>query len=315
MREITGNHTKLSRLAVFLLAFFIFYPLSVMHSPLLFAEDKIIAIVDKDIITQKDLNDFINFTRIQLSAQYQGKQLENKIESMKKDLLDKLIEDRVILQEAKKEGIQLNPERIKEKIDEIKNHYGSYTEFQEAIAKQGLVEADIEARIRDQSLMYAVIDKEIRSKIIIKPAEITDFYHANTKSFVLPEQWEFQSMTINSESLANEIIKQYKSGLTLEDIGNKYSIMIDSFRSVRGGQLRKDIEDTLFRLKIGQISSPIKIENNYYIFRLNSIIPPRQQSLTEVQDDIQAMLYNKKMQESLAKWLDKLKSQSYIKIM
>jgi len=286
-----------------------------MPHTLLFAEDKIIAIVNNDIITQKDWNDFVNFTRIQLSTQYHGKQLESKIESMKLDLLDKLIEDRLILQEAKRENIQLNPARIKEKIDEIKNHYSSYTEFQETIAKQGLVEADIEARIKEQTLMYAIIDKEIRSKIIIKPAEITDFYQANTKSFILPEQWEFQSMTLNSESLANEVIKQYKNGRTLEDIGNKYSIMIDTFRSVKGGQLRKDIEETLFKLKTGQVSDPIKIENSYYIFRLNSIIPPRQQSLTEVQDDIQAMLYNKNMQEALAKWLDKLKGQSYIKIL
>jgi foldase protein PrsA len=178
-----------------------------------------------------------------------------------------------------------------------------------------MVEADIEARIREQTLMYAVIDKEIRSKIIIKPAEITDFYQANTKLFVLPEQWEFQSMALNSESLANEVTKQYKDGQTLEDIGNKYSIMIDTFRSVRGGQLRKDIEEVLFRLKIDQVSNPIKIENSYYIFRLNSVIPPRQQNLIEVQNDIQAMLYNKKMQEALTKWLDKLKAQSYIKIL
>ncbi len=64
----------------------------------LFAQDKIAAIVNNDIITQKDLDDFLNFMRIQLSQDYSGKELENKIQAMKPDLLDRLIEDRLILQ-------------------------------------------------------------------------------------------------------------------------------------------------------------------------------------------------------------------------
>ncbi len=281
----------------------------------LFAQDKIVAIVNKDIITQKDLNDFVNFERMQLSTQYQGKQLESKIQSMKLDLLAKLIEDRLILQEANKEGIILNPDRIKAKINEIKTHYGSDSGFQDAIAKQGLVEADIESKIREQLLMYAVIDREIRSKIIIKPVEVTAYYQENIKKFIMPEQREFDSITVNSESLAYEVFNKLKSGQEFKDISDRFSLSINKFSSAKGGQLRKDIEETLFKLQAGQFSSPVKIENNYYIFKLNNIIPPRQQTLSEAQEDIHAMLFNEKMQDGLTKWLDKIKERSYVKIL
>jgi parvulin-like peptidyl-prolyl isomerase len=282
----------------------------------LFAQDKIIAIVNKDIITQKDLNDFINFMRVQLAAQYQGEQLETKIQSMKLDLLDKLIEDRLILQEAKKDNIKINPDRIKVRVSEIKNHYSSDSEFQNSLAKQGLVQADLEEKIKEQLLMYTVIDIEIRSKIIIKPGEVTDFYQENTGKFILSEQREFESVTVDNEILANEVFEKLKSGQELQGVANKYSLTVNKFSCARGdGQLRKDIEDAIFKMNLAQLSIPVKIQDNYYIFKLNNIIPPRHQNLSEVQDGIYMMLFNKKMQEALTKWLDELKERSYIKIL
>ena len=80
----------------------------------LYAQDKIIAIVNSDVITQKDLNDFLNFMRMQLMTEYKGKELENKIQSMKLDLIDKLVEDRLILQQAKKNNIQIDEGRLRQ---------------------------------------------------------------------------------------------------------------------------------------------------------------------------------------------------------
>jgi len=308
-----NQNSKFKKIFLFLI-FTTYYLLPTTYYPL-FAQDKIIAIVNKDIITQKDLNDFINFMRVQLSTQYQGEQLESKIQSMKLDLLDKLIEDRLILQEAKKDNIKINPERIKARVSEIKKHYGSDSEFQNSLVKQGLVQADLEEKIREQLLMYTVIDIEIRSKIIIKPGEVTDFYQENTGKFILPEQREFESITIDNESLANEVFDNLKSGQNFQEVANKYSLTINKLNCDSGVQLRKDIEEALFKMNIGQISAPVKIENNYYIFKLNNIITPRHQNLSEVQDEIQAMLFNKKMQEALVKWLDELKGRSYIKIL
>jgi parvulin-like peptidyl-prolyl isomerase len=324
------HHKKLNFLKILLFLFAITSYELLATSYELFAQDKIIAIVNKDIITQKDLNDFINFMRVQLAAEYKGEQLETKIQSMKLDLLDKLIEDSLILQEAKRGNIKINPDRIKVRVSEIIKHYGSDSEFQNSLTKQGLVKADIEAKIREQLLMYSVIDMEIRSKIIIKPGEVTDFYQENTEKFILPEQREFESITIDNESLANEIFDQLKSGQELQDVADRYSLTVNKFSCVRNGQLRKDIEDTVFKINLAQISRPIKIdtsaslsvngersrtiENNYYIFKLNNIIPPRHQNLSEVQDKIYSMLFNKKMQEALTKWLDELRKRSYIKI-
>ncbi|MDD4939081.1 MAG: SurA N-terminal domain-containing protein [Candidatus Omnitrophica bacterium] len=278
------------------------------------AQDKIVAIVNKDVITQKDLNDFINFMRVQLSVQYQGRELENKIQSMKLDLLDKLIEDRLILQEAKKENIRIDPQRVESRIEEIKKHYGSDVEFQRNVAKQGLVRADIEKKIREQMLMYAVVDSKIRNRIIIKPSEVTDFYRQHTNEFILNEQREFESMSTDSLSLAEEITDRLKKGESMEGIAKTYSLPVNKFTCSTNGELRQDIEEAVFKIKLGEVCQPLKIGDNYYVLKLNNIIFPRQQNLAEVQDKIYMLLFEERMQSDLEKWLDELRKNSYVKL-
>lgn len=312
--SITVKTLRFIRISLFLV-FFACCTLYAVRYTLLFAQDKIVAIVNNAVITQKDLNDFVNFMRIQLSSQLNSEQLENKIQSMKLDLLNRLIEDRIILQEAKKSNIKIDDNRVKARIDEIKSHFSSDIEFQNALAEHGLVQADIESRIREQLLMYNIIDIRIKSKIIVNPAEVTDFYNKNIDEFKLPEQRQLEVITTEDENLAKEIADNLKEGHQLQDLAQKYSLSINKLIAMRNGQLRKDVEDVVFRLKLGEISEPIKIEDKYYIFKLNSIIAARHQSLSEARDKISEFLFNRKMQEELARWLDELKKQSYIKIL
>jgi hypothetical protein len=67
-----------------------------------FAQEKMIAVVNNDVITQKDYETFLNFTRMQLSQELLGDKLESKIASIRKDLLQRLIEDKLLIQEAKR---------------------------------------------------------------------------------------------------------------------------------------------------------------------------------------------------------------------
>jgi len=280
-----------------------------------FAQDKIVAIVNNDIITQKDLDGFINFMYVQLATEYKGKQLESKIQSMKSDLLDRLIEDRLILQAAKKNNLNIDENKVKAKIDEIRRRYPQDYGFQDALAKQGLVQADIELRIREQLLMYSIIDAKIRSKIVVNPLEVTDFYNKNIEEFKLSEMRDLEVISIKDENLANEVSNNLKNGQELSDLLKRYSLPINKLSVSKKGELNKDIEDVVFKLKPGEISKLIKIEDTFYIFKLDRIVGSRQQSLSEVQDKIYAYLFDNKMQEELTKWLDELKKNAYIKIL
>jgi parvulin-like peptidyl-prolyl isomerase len=280
-----------------------------------YAQDKIVAVVNNDIITQKDLADFINFMRIQLSQQYKGEELALKLEDAKKGLLDKLIEDRLILQEAKKENIRSDENRVKARMNEIRRHYGFTVEFQRDLAKQGLVPADIENKIREQMLMFNVVEAKVKNKIIVRPDEVTQFYNSKGNEIKTPEIYQVTFVSLENEDLAQGFSYNWKAGQKLADLLIRYPATVNRLEAARGERLRQDIEEQIFKLGIDEISAPINIDGQFYIFKLDNIVAPRRPALFEVQDKIKEIIFQGKMQQELNKWLDELKNKSYIKIL
>ena len=291
-----------------LAVFFVFY-----LGASVFAQDKIVAIVNKDVITQKDLDDFINFTRMQLSAEFSPREAEYRLQAMKSDLLNKLVDDQIILQEAKKNNIIVDELRIKGRIEDLKQRYGSSANFNDALRQQGLVQADIESRIREQQLMYNIIEIKVRSKIVVTPHEVTAYYQENPSEFKTPDELQFEAANASDIKIAHNVFNSLKSGQELGNFVSKGLVEVNKM-SAKRGQLRKDIEDVVFKLSSGEVSAPVKIDDKYYVFRLINIIPARQEPLADVSDEVYTFLFNKKMQEQLVNWLDALKKKSYIKI-
>ena len=280
----------------------------------IYAQDQIVAVVNNEIVTQKDLNDFLNFMSMQLSRQYKDKALEDKINSIKSDLLNRLIEDRLILQEAKKENVEVDSNRVKAKINEIKKQYHSDTEFQEELMKQGLTQADIENKIREQFLMFSIVERKVRSKISIKPDEVTEFYEKNKKDFNSGEERDLEAYSLENEDLAQSFSYSLRTGKKPEDLATRYPFTVNSLNVRKGDELRSEIEEVVFKLGLNETSGPIKIDDKYYVFRLVEIIPPQELTLAQVQNKISTFLFERKMQEEFTRWLDDLKKQSYIKI-
>jgi parvulin-like peptidyl-prolyl isomerase len=277
------------------------------------AEEKIVAIVNNEVITQRDLEAFLNFMKVQLSKDYSSKDLDEKIAMMKSDLLDRLIEDRLILQEARKNKIKVDESRVKSKIDELKKRYDSVTDFENSLKNQGLVEADLLARIRDQILMYNIVEIKIRDKILIKPAEITEYYNKNLSRFNLAEEHEFKSLAVSEEDKAKKAAEDLSQGKDINELAKEGGFTANVFSARQNGELKKDVEEVLFKLKLNEVSQPLKIKDSFYIFQLSKITPSRQQPLSEVQDSIHSILYENKMQEAMVKWVDELKKKAYLK--
>ncbi|MDD5128589.1 MAG: peptidyl-prolyl cis-trans isomerase [Candidatus Omnitrophica bacterium] len=280
-----------------------------------YAQDKIVAVVNNEIITQKDLNDFLNFIRMQYSRELSGKELEEKVGSVKQDLLQRLIEDRIMLQQAKAEKMTIEPARIKAKVNEIKRRYALESDFERDLARQGLVQADLENKIREQMLTYNIVEQKVRSKVVIRPDEVTDFYNKNKSKFIKPEERFLTVIVSQDESTAKTLSYSLRLGEKIESLATRYTFTADTLSVSQGQSLRNEIEGTVFKLGLSEISDPVKIDGQYYIFILDEILPIRQMDLAESQEKVQAYLFDKKLQEKLANWLDEIKKQSYIKIL
>ena len=295
----------------------------------LFAAPKIVAVVNNDAITEKDVEDAFRIFRVQLSRQYQGKELEDKMKEMKRDLLERIIEGRLMYQDGifllnnarnNKDSyamfrLQIKDDQVKAKIKEMKKSYPSDVDFENDLKKEGITQADVESKIREQIMTDNVIDYWVRGQVQIRPEEVTDFYNKNSKDFDTGEDRELLVVALENEDLAKSLSYNLRTGQKIEDLATRYSFNVSTLTANKNkGELRKDIEDVAFKLGLNEVSNPVKIENKYYVFVLQNIVPSRKLALSEVQSKVYNYLYRIKMQEEMTKWLDELKKKAYIKI-
>jgi len=269
------------------------------------APDSIAAIVNKDIITLKELNDYAAFT----GMQEQGARVKSR-----QELLAKLIEDRLILQEARRSGLKADEARVKARVEDIKSKYPSEAVFQQTLLEQGLVQSDLEEKISEQMLMYEVINKQVKSRVTVDPQEITSYFEEDKKLFKLPEQRSVEYIVTREEDKAAKFYAALKDAKGFGEAAAAAGVTPGTLQLFKNGQFKKNIEDVVFSLKTGEFSYPLKAENEFYVFRVTGVVEPRRQKLDEVREEIRDILFTRKFQEGLASWLDKLKAKAYIKI-
>jgi len=303
------NKFKKYNLLIFLSLF-----LLAAYSQDLAAKDKIIAIVNNEVVTQKDLDEFFNFLRLQSNQKEPFEENDEKASQLRKDLLEKLIEERLLLQEAKKNSISVQKSFLKNRIDAIRSQFPSDSDFRSELFQRGLTQADLEKKLSDQYLIQEYIERKIKNSILVSPAEVTKFYQQHLSEFILPQQRICEIMSFKDEKLANTVYEELKTTGDFTKVGIDYGIKMDKVGFYEN-ELKEDVKKIIFSLSEGEFSAPLEVnKNEFYIFRLVEIIPARQQSLAEAQEKINAYLYNLKINKALSEKLEELKSKSYVKV-
>lgn len=297
---------KLRILVIFLLGVLLIKPVWALS-------DKIVAVVNNEVITQSELQQFQALAYTQLASQFKGKELEQEFQKAKDGILNRMIEDRLILQEAKKKNIEVKDNKIKDRIEQIRRGFASQEGFDQMLSEQGLTLGDLRKRTKEQFMIFQLVDEEVREKTIVEPAEITAFYEQNKNEFMDTQQRKINSIFFTEEKDAKQVVNLLKQGEDITKVAENFHQSVTT-RLVKQDQLRKDIEDVVFNLKEKEVSNPIKTDQGFFIFKLEEIIPAQQRSLSESYDEIYHQLLDQKFRQKMSRWLDELKKKSYILI-
>ena len=308
------------------------------------AEDRnrIVAVVNDEVITQAELHRALAPVYLQMQASLGPEDLAKKMDEVQRQILQQLIDERLMLQEAKsprpvevskgKIGtppvIQAEPGEVDEMLKEAQARFSGPEEFQEALQEQGLAIDDLKARFRDQIIIQKLIGREIRSRLAVSPSEVTAYYESHQPDFITPQAVQVATILIRPKDnldvsraygQAQEIRKQLGAGADFYDLAKRYS---DGFNSQMGGRIgflekgknRKEIDSVLFDLKAGQVSPIIKTPGGFHVFLIESVRPARQAQLSEVQNEVQDKLLQQKGAVRYTDWIAKLRSDSYISV-
>lgn len=276
------------------------------------AQDKIVAIVNKDTITQSDADAYLKVVILQLSQHYTGNELENRIKEEKEQLISRMTEDRIILQEAKKKGLAARPDKVKSRIEQLKSNYSSEIEFENSLKEKGLTVKDLEDKLNDQMIMREVIEREVRMKVVVSPDEVTRFYENNRESlFLEPESRTLDSVYLEDESSLDKLSEDLKNGVDFKDAAQRHRCAY-ARDTIRRDELSLAVQESVFSLSVNEVSKPIKTDKGIYIFKLLEAHQPRIKPLSEAHQGIFNYLFEEKFAAMMSEWLEDLKAKAYI---
>lgn len=277
------------------------------------ASDKIIAVVNNDIVTQSEADASLNFTALQISQQYKGQELQERVKYERDNLITRIIEDKLILQEAYKQGIRPKPEYLKQKVEQIKKEIPEGLSLESILKERGLTVNDYEKHIGEQLIMREVIDRNIRSKILVSPEDVTAYFNAHKEEFMENETRVVDMFLLDSDIEADGLIADLKNGKAPEDAAKEHDAQY-SKEYMSASQFRPEITDMVFSLGKQEISKPLNIDDKFYVFRLQEIISAKLTDLSAAHNKISSYLFQDKFNRKMVEWLDELKSKAFIEI-
>ncbi len=284
-------------------------------------EDAILAIVNDEVITIKDLKDYVHKTYINLVAKgVKEKRIKSVMKELEYNGLNKLIEDRLIVSRANEVGLEVKDKLIDMKIEDIKQRYSSEQEFIESLVSNGATVSDLRNKTLEQLKIQYIIDFEVRSKIVVNPQEVTEYYKANLDKFKKEEELDLASIFIPMGEYKLETLKKAENALAelneggnFENVAKKYS-QAPSIGKMSRDELLPVIAQKVNPLKKGEISPIVELSTGFYIFLLKGITPSEILSRDEVNDTIKNLLYQEKMKNRFLAWIKDLKDDAYIEI-
>jgi peptidyl-prolyl cis-trans isomerase SurA len=295
--------------------------------------DRIVAVVNEDIITLYDLNLALQPYEAKIKAlNYSPEKEREALFKLRAELLNQIIDEKLTDQAVKRNNIEVSEKEIDATIERIKAARSLTDEdIRAGIALQGLTMEGYRKAIKEQLLRSILVNREIKSKIVITEDEIKKYYETHREKYAGETKYHIWSIFIRSSEVVDEstkalalekmesIITKLKQGQAFESLAAQKP---DSSMDPEGAdlglyrldELSPQLQKTVKDMKAGDFSPILKTDMGYQIIYVQKIIHTDAKSMADVKAEIQQTLYEDAVENRFQTWLKNLRKKSYIKI-
>ena len=246
--------------------------------------DRIVAVVNDQVITRRDLDERITVVLTQLRQQ--GTPLPSR-EVLEKQVLERMIFNQVQLQYAKETGLRIDDATLEKTLSRIaEDSKLTPAQLRAALEKDGISFAKFREDIRDEITMARLREREVDNKITIADSEIdtflstrqiqegkTDEYHLSHILVSVPEQASPERLQ-ERRARAEQALAQLRGGADFRQVAASFS---DAPDAVQGGafgwreitRLPAIFAEAVKDLKAGEVSGVLRSPNGFHIVRVN----------------------------------------------
>lgn len=244
--------------------------------------DRIVAVVNDEVITQYELNDRLNMVSHQLRQQ--GTPLPPR-EVLEKQLLERMINDRVQLQFAKLTGIRVDDVQLDKTLQRIaQDSKLTLPEFRAALEKDGIKFSKFREEIRGEIILSRLRERDVDNRIVVTDGEVESLLNTQTAAgkqeeynlanilIQVPEQASPEKIS-EQRARAEKALNELKNGADFRQVSASYS---DAPNAMEGGtlgwrsssQLPGLFADALKSMHAGEISAILHSPNGFHILKV-----------------------------------------------
>ncbi len=306
--------------------------------------DRVVAIVEDDIITLSELRENSEefFERIRRSAP--ENEIEAALEEAEQRVLSRLIDQRLISQQATKANVRISDEELEQNYTNNLRRMGiSHDEFAEKLEESGLSMEKYKNDLQNQLLRDKLVSYEVRSKIIITEEMIKEHYNTEYSGKLEDDGyyllqigfiWGSSDEIQQSEELlqadkerarqeAQEARQQLLNGADFAELARRKSELPSASDGGDLGVFHKDemapyMRDAIVSLDTGEITPVLETPGTFQIFK---VLSRRQGEIVEkvpfeaVKEEIRKKLFEEKFETEYRSWVETIKQNSYVKKM
>ncbi len=231
-------------------------------------------------------------------------------------VLDQLIEQRLILQEARRRNTMPAETQVEAQLQEIKRNFPAESDFEQALAQRNLTLVDLKDRLRTNLALRNLMAKV--APVAVADTEIEQYFREHRTEFDKPEQAHVKHILLDDERLAEFVRGRLRRGESFDSLALQYSKDPGSREKggdlgfVSRGQLVPEFEQVAFALQPKEISTIVKTQFGYHLIQVIERRPPQPANLAQARDQIRTVLQSSRQEAAFQAWLKAVKAQAKI---
>lgn len=307
--------------------------------------DRSVAIVNDDTITLSEVNELGDPFFKKITKETPPDRLNEALQQARATVIDKLIEKKLLLQEAKKYNIRISDEDVENALQRIlANNQTTMEQFRKEISTLGLNEKQYREDLREQILSSKLINYEIRSKVIIPEEKVKNYYDTMGSTAKVNDSggdyyilqigcvWGAQDRNgahptkAEAKAKAEKIRAMALKGDDFKRLAAQYSDLPSAGDGGDLGGFQKNemapyIYQAIADLKPGDVSQIVENDKSYQFFKLlptqaeKTTTTSEKASYDSVKEEIREKLYQQAMELRFKEWMKTIRDKAYIKIL
>lgn len=242
---------------------------------------------------------------------------EEELRELKKGLLNRMIEERLILVEAERMGISVTEEEVSQEMKALWD--GPMDEESRASILKGYSSLDDwKSELRKKLIIRKTVQTVVNAGVEVTDEEAREYYDKNRKEYEMPEQVRARMIVVETEEEARRAMERLRSE-RFEAVAEEVSVGPEA---VDGGDLgffgRGDMpvefEEVVFKLPAGSVSGIVRTPYGYHIFKVIEKKKVRRLGFDDVKQSIMEKLRTEKTEDAYRRWLLSLQKKSRIEV-